>query len=222
MFKPNRVGTPNIFDPNDQGTITDAVLFEESDFMVENAPVNIINVSPLSNFGSAALLWNGTNDAITTQKRIMIGAQFVIQPPNLNLQNVVGLELISTITIAADNAGRLTPYLARMEDDPTPLTDPLQVMNIDTNCWPYNLANQSGGFTSNVFSHGAVISALSLSCISQVVVRDDSKQFQNIFSFGWSIYNQGASNINLAAFEMTAAIRQLNDQEFIQYRDTLR
>lgn len=214
MFKPNRVGTPNFWTLRDATVKTDApVNFAESNFVAQDATGNCINATPLSDYGTANLMYDIIGETVAANQKIMILAQFEVTPPQQG--TIVGVELQGSMVMATVGAVRMAPIFAQAQPDQV-LTGVLDT--IDLTYIPMLLSNEAGhlevGALDTKIRHFK----------TQVVMEyaDPSGPSIGPYVFGWAFYNATGGAVPIYGFETHLSIRQLNDQQFIGYRDTLR
>lgn len=208
MFRPNRIGTPT-FHSSDLTASTANWSPNAYNNNSANFGGNVINASPLLDIGRSALRWIGAaTEVIPLNARLVLGQQFTVTKPLTG--DAAGVELnhaylgqapasanISSVFFKVQTAAASTFGQVDASDYPTPLQDH-SILNseIDT-VYVRSVQHQSNVVILSLSDPGTYFHGI---CISD---------------------NSGA-NWNLDYFYMVASIRQLNDQQTVAYRDTLR
>jgi len=204
MFRPNRIGTPIIH----ENGITVSTLDITPQMTAISLPAleaNVINSAPLGEFGYTALTWSKpTTFSIPAGDRCAFGQQFTINEPQSG--DVSGVELNFAIDSPFPSQLVLTPFFCRIATAGTTLLD-----NVVADGPQTRLSNNTA--VNNVEAVRAYQ--------TQVIVRR-SPNLQGTYLHGYYISNPQAVAVALQHFHFQASVRQLNDQQTIGYRDTLR
>lgn len=108
MFRPDRIGTPVIFE---QSTASNSAAWTPS--TTNSAAVgfrgNVINGTPVADFAMSALTWNQGTASIANGDELAILQQFTISQP-LN-GDTVGIELNFGLRIYMSNLFSAWPYV---------------------------------------------------------------------------------------------------------------
>lgn len=211
MFRPNRIGSPVIH--NDAG-IGDTTNWTVQEAIYDNAatPFNVINASPMGDFGRSGLIWNGT-ESITAVRKAHLVQQFTVTAP-LN-GNVVGVELSAQIYLPTLKAVTIIPVFFKM----TAALGAILAGAANSSDMPTYFGQSLAGDEGD-----SDVAIRHLSYKEQLIIQGDSPtDVSGVYAHGFGLFNNSAgSAAPLSGFFMSAAIRQLNDQQSVAYRDTLR
>jgi len=207
MFKPNRVGTPVIH------TITGvdnnaAFTLQLNGNSVMAQPFNVINAAPVLDFGRSQINWTAAARVQTNSNKSAFVQQFTVTQPVAG--DTVGVELNGSLFITAPNDIIIQPAIMRIpaqgaiwagttaNDVPTPIAPPVEILD--------NVAARTNTIRAAQYQ-------------SKVIIQDAA--VGGSYAHGFIIYNAGV-DFNITGLKMIASVRQLNDQQGIGYRDTLR
>lgn len=208
MFKPNRVGTPRLLQPSN-GQATGNVTVGSQLYNISGIVGNVINGTPVGEFGFSALSWNNGAYNIPATSAAAILQQFSVTQPLEG--DAVGLELNAGCQIYTDQNVTIQPVCARLE---TAGVGVLAVVTSNTR-QPVYLDDPYNGQISvaNPGFHG-------LTYKEQVVYR--GSDIGGTFAHGFLMINNTAAPMSLGALHMNASVRQLMSQTTVGYNDTLR
>lgn len=210
MFRPNRIGTPNIYKT---AIVDDTTSFtpNSNNATLPAVTGHVINAAPVADFDMSNLTWDGPGRTITAAHKLAFGQQFTITQPLVG--DTVGLELIGAININANKSILIQPFLAKL-----PGAAPSGV-----------LANFSTGTGIGTLRIGTPTRVLldanqvwSGGHYQTTALQSDSTAVSGVYVHGFIIYVDAGASTTLSGFHMQAGIRQLNDQQNVAYRDTLR
>lgn len=207
MFRPNRIGTPHIA----QLSLTTSTQDWTPNVINRFAPntiVNVINTVAIQDFGSTLLEWDGAAaEAIAANGRFLLGHQIVITQPVEG--DTVGLELMATLNGSFPASASFEPFFIQLTSNPALLGQattggqffplgPTQIHDVgdDTVC-----------LTGHHYK-------------TQVIFNNPTPA--GVYAHGFAIADNSGAGYNLEYFRMNAAVRQLNDQQNVNYRDTRR
>lgn len=210
MFRPNRVGTPVIHDSLGIGSV--ALFTLQNPLLasaVANPPMNVINAAPVLDFGHSAIHWfNAVGVAIANVSRAAFGQQFTITPP-LN-GDTVGVEVIGSMYLNIPNNANMIPRFNKM----TAATGTIFANANGADVPTYIAEPYLGNVTDNTVGSRAWYYK------QQIVIKDATKVFGTYFhGMEIQITNVGGT---ITYIDAAFSVRQLNDQQDVGYRDTLR
>lgn len=209
MFRPNRVGTPNIHN-NASLSDTSAFTLNENNVNQNTYLGNVINAAPVLDFGRSPLRWAGAARTFTSANKWILGQQFTITEP-LN-GDVVGLELMAGIVIGMKANALIRPVLCRLTAAGGAVL--AQVSSQDTLTQiEKEASNPTAGSAAAYMSHYYRTTAL---------VSYPTGTVGGVYMHGFEFTNPDAAAASVTFFQTTMAVRQLNDQQNINYRDSLR
>jgi hypothetical protein len=200
MFKANRVGTPKFLGDTFQ---SDTTAFTINTGAMNAAPNgNVINAAALGDFGTAFVRWNAAARVIPTLQRWVCGAQITITEP---LQgDAVGIELAMDFKSDLPNTVNIYPIFYKL--NPAPVT-----------LW--GAAPGAGGLQSVALGPGRLSApGQAESFLGQVVI--EGATVAGTYMAGFACHNPTGAGVNVSQIECQVASRQLNDQQFVSYRDT--
>ena len=208
MFRPNRIGTPNIHSLDDTRS---SVSWSVNTFTLANQSwgCNVINATPVTDFGRSALTWDGTTAAAVANGLVVaIGQQFTITTPIQG--DTTGIELNGAIEIQAPENTPLVPIFGRL-----------------VSAGGSVLAGPSGADTFTIIEEpsirpvaGTVATQLFHRYQTQLIMRATDPA--GTYFHGFRMVNQSGAAWTPTRLRMQCSVRQLNDQQTIRYRDTLR
>lgn len=207
MFRPNRVGTPYIF-AKPAVINTNAVSMYVAD-PTGNASYrfNAINAANVLDFAYSNIYTTGAG-AIAANQRGGFAQCITIPPPLAG--DVVGLELNGFFTGPAPGDMSITPVFGPTGSSPT-ILGPVEAANGDIVVIGESLVAIPAATT---------VSTRSLRYTAQVIVRDTTRLFGN-YLHGFAL-TAGPTAWAKTWAHIGCSVRQLNDQQLVGYRDTLR
>jgi len=205
MFRPNRIGTPTIHVTAD-GASTSSFAPATSAFTAAEINGNVINTTPLTDFGESAISWNAAAATTAANVKFAILHQITVPPPIQG--DVVGIEINASLIIRVPQDCMIIPVFCKLDA---------------AGAGQLNGVNSTGEPTYHSTPSPAVAASTettrSLTYKNQIIVRDTAGLF-GTYAHGFLLYMLTA--LNTTWFKMDASVRQLNDQQNIGYRDTLR
>lgn len=209
MFRPNRIGTPRLY----QTTIVDNTSNWTPNSNLAVLPIvtgNVINASPLADFGFTNLTWDGVAETLTLSHKIALLQQFAITQPLAG--DTVGLELEAHLDILLNKPHMIVPIFTRLT-----AAGGAVLASVTTGAG-------IGARRIGPASYGVAQATQLWSAADYVTqcVQNDSVAVNGIYGHGFLIYLADTADTTLTAFHMQAGVRQLNDQQSVGYRDTLR
>lgn len=205
MFRPNRIGTPNIH-TQDGVSSTSGTAFFVRDLTDTVFSGNVINASPDGEFAYRNMNWTG-GKTIAIGKRAALIHQFTVEKPLKG--DVGGIELIGHIVATVPPSVLIVPHFGRLTAAAGSLLGA-----VDYAQQPSQLDD-----ASPIIPGANTLTYRSLYYRTQVIARTDSTY---TYGHGFTIYNSTGAPFDISHWEVGYAVRQLNDQTQIGYRDTLR
>lgn len=212
MFRPNRIGTPLIWTPTNTASVVNWT--PNTNANVANViEGNVINASPDLDFGATMLTWQAAAENIPAGEKLALLHQFTISTPLKG--NAVGVEISADLDISIEDSTLITPIFCKLAAAGAgAVLDPVAsgVGGIRFGpVLPPTTATPAATWRAARYEN------------KQIVVRDPTRTaIGGTYAHGFLIYNLEAGNQPIDAFHMHAAVRQLNDQQLTDYRDTLR
>lgn len=205
MFKPDRVGTPNIHQNSGVGSVAN---FTWTNRAINDTSYsfNVINASPLADFGYSNINWSGTEQVLTGY-RVGVGHQFTVTQPLSG--NVVGIELIGHISVTFPGNSLIIPYFGQVVAAAGALWDPVTVYT-----QPAQLAQ------CHIPVPGATTAQYRNEYYKTQVITE--LEAGATYVHGFQLLNFAGANYDISWISAGFGVRQLNDQQSIGYRDTLR
>jgi len=206
MFRPNRIGTPSFFKASTQASTANQKLAETTkQDILWNA--SVVNASPALDLGRTSLTHWGGSTAFTMGYKGCVAQQFTVTEPLAG--NAVGLELTGSFTCLIPASCMVVPYMAKAASAAGSL-----LAQITASSAPTVLGEALNGvegdedfiWRSHHYKTQAVIQ-------DDVIAGTYFHGFAFFFAPGTPIWYGG---------HLDFAVRQLNDQEDIGYRDTRR
>lgn len=210
MFRPNRIGTPHIHTSDGGADTTDFTL---NQVLYDNAatPFNVINSTPIGDFGRRGIIWTGTEGVLAARKYALVG-QFTVTAPIAG--DTVGVEVQAGYTGLLPSDVAIIPIFFRLSaaigtvlggaanayDQPTVFAPKDQYLIATAQSIPRN------DYFKEIF----------------IIRNTDPAILAGTYGVGFQFMNAGSVGYNITNFFMTFAVRQLNDQNDVGYRDTLR
>lgn len=207
MFRPNRIGTPIIHNLTD--TILTAAWVPNANAAFGSNNGNAINANPIADFGRTRILWAGAAPiVIAANTKYALMQQFTVTEPLAG--DTVGIELNASLHLKAPASSLIQPMFMRCT-----------AAAVAT--WG-NLVNSSG----NTNLAKGIVESVNVDDLihrshhyqTQVVLNADT--VAGTYAHGFLIVDNSGANANLEWLDISASVRQLNDQQNINYRDTLR
>jgi len=207
MFRPNRIGTPKIWQDNATASVTAFTMNTE---LLTSAIFggNVINAAAQADFGRDAVYWTAAARTIPLSAKWCIGQQFTVTQPISG--DTVGLELNGGLLIHITGSTIIQPFVAKVAtpamaaqwdafdvSGPTLLMQPWNDRSNLGNARTYRdqvVLNGSNSTIAGTYVHGF--------CISESATTPAAVTFTHLY----------------AEF----SVRQLNDQQDVSYRDTRR
>lgn len=208
MFKPNRVGTPWQHQPENTSTSAAAITTTTRPYYEALIWGNVINAAPALDFAADGINWVGTPQNLTASHRIALVQQFSVTQPLEG--DTVGVELQGSILFQSKCSILITPIFYKMEAGLSGL-----LAGADSSEMP-----KVFGTPLNSIPASAVATVRAHTYKEQIII--NSTTVGGVYAHGFAISDPEGAVISLSYFSMHASVRQLNDQQSIGYRDTLR
>lgn len=208
MFRPNRIGTPNILKNAFTG---DTTAFTVNEGVLTDAAWygNVFNANPVLDFGRSDVYWAGTARTLTASKRWCLFHQFTVTQPLAG--DTVGIELNFSFVghFSSGNIG-MVPVIGKIASAGTTIWDAKQIAGP-------SIVPIIGRLVNNLAIQGGTYR-------EQVIINDDPATVAGTYVHGFALYEATSTptNITFDSLYAVASVRQLNDQQSIGYRDTLR
>jgi len=215
MFRPNRIGTPTFHSSAKTTSTADLDLAQEA-LTGTTFPFTVINATPVADVGRSTLLWTGAAaEAVTGARRFMLVQQFTVTEP-LN-GDAVGVELNASIVGPIPQCAWWEPVLFKM-------TAALGTIGASGNAadTPQTLHGPAILYSSGQLPTVETLTWQQRAYRDQVVYLGAAGSIAGTYAHGFRCWGIGPTNWSLTTFHMTASVRQLNDQQSVGYRDTLR
>lgn len=211
MFKPNRVGTPIIHQSQVTNSTADFTL-QQATISNNNNPFNVVNATPVKDFGYTNLTWNGTEALNANNKCSLVQQISVVLPEG---GDVRGLELNASLKFVGKASTLIIPVFFRLTaaesslfggqsssyDQPTPFAPDFASYQ--------DVAGTSAAWHFVTYKR-------------PLIVRNDRSVLPGTYAHGFQIFSADGTAISLTGLQMVASVRQLNDQQGVGYADTLR
>jgi hypothetical protein len=209
MFRPNRIGTPWIYKPNPVSG-TSAWTPNNQPNTSNTIGFNVINQVPVLDFGRSQFNWTGAAVNITASNRVAIVQQISITAPQGG--DTVGLELMGSLDIDVASTTQMLPIFGKIQG-----SIPAGQLAAGTTIGPCIIGQAPGGNTANVRSRAHVYK-------EQVIVNNDGADVSGVYVHGFLLQEAHTTPaaVPISFLQASYGVRQLNDQQSIGYRDTLR
>jgi len=205
MFRPNRIGTPYIMDVGGVDNTSAFTISTQANSSAFYAG-NVINAIPVGDYGRSHLHWAGAARTLPASNKWCIGQQFTVTPPIGG--DVVGVEVSGSINIPLTSNTGIMAFLGKLTEASSGVLDDFATAA------PMLMPITNGG----------VSGLRTPSYKEQVIIRDVADGVGGTYVHGF-VFLEGATTPaaqTFAWFDGFCSIRQLNDQQDIGYRDTLR
>lgn len=209
MFRPNRIGTPYIHTADFANNV--AALTLNSDAMFAQAyGGHVINATPSGDFGRQHLNWSNAS-SLPSGHRVALLFQYTITRPITG--DTVGIEANAGILLQGPNDLLIRPIFGKLD-----AAGGAVLANVEFADGPTALDQAYGDLTAN----GSVNKYFNCSMQKQIIARYTNATLSGTYAHGFQIENPNAAAASIPGFIMTGSVRQLNDQNNVGYRDTLR
>lgn len=209
MFRPDRIGTPTF---HEQAFTPSTVNFTPASSLIASAVwnANVINANPVADLGRSALQWTGS-EAITAGHKWALGQQFTVTQPVAG--DAVGFELNGSILIQANHALIIVPFIQKLSAAGSTTLEGVVGADMPT---PLPLPSGSAFAASD--------SAIRVHNYQTRVVERNTAvgAVAGTYIHGFSLIDAGFAGYTTTFFQVVCSVRQLNDQQTVGYRDTLR
>ena len=210
MFRPNRIGTPNIHTLDDTRSVAawapNATILTDQTWLC-----NVINASPVADFGRSALTWNGApSAAIANNTLIALGQQLTITEPQAG--DTVGLELNGAMLIDLPESIPAIPIFGRL------IAASGSVFGGPSGADTFTIIGQADKGPIAV----ATQSHRSFRYQTQLIMSNSGGLVAGTYFHGLQFINTSGGAWTPTRLRCQFSVRQLNDQQSIGYRDTLR
>lgn len=223
MFRPNRIGTP-VF--HQFAGVENIAAWTPNQDSWASYPMtgNVINASPGLDFQRAKVNWTGTSLAITAENKFSLGQQFTVTKPAKG--NVVAVELNAHLIINIEHASNnrtvlLTPVFCKLNAAGGALFAAVSSADHPT----YWLDQNNSVFSNVPSSPTGIVTRLNQGGYinKQIVIQDeDEDEIAGTYFHGFTIWDYNWQGYGIDFLNMTASVRQYNDQQVQYYRDILR
>lgn len=212
MFRPNRIGTPVIHDSTANESTADYTLQQRVWTSVVQ-PYNVINAIPVGDFGRSQLNWSG-NKVLDALKQCAQAQQFTVQAPAEG--DTVGIELNGYFTVYCAARLTLRPIFFRQE---AALSTLLQ--GGDSGDSPTGIGE---GLQGDVAAAQTKYEIRTLRYQTQIIAKSTSSiAVAGPYAHGLAFINPHATETAAITWvNSVCSVRQLNNQQDVGYRDTLR
>lgn len=205
MFRANRIGHPVIHQQSNTTNTTNTWAAGTLNTAAFSA-ANVVNASPLLDFGQSRLHWNATQ-SLAAATKYGITQQFTITQP-LN-GDTVGVELCGSIIVDASLNVLLIPFFARTTGAAATV---LGVVNFLDQPTFFDCDKQNNDISTRL--------AQTMFYKEELIIQASS--IGATYVHGFAIMNTTAGAIPITYMDVQFSERQLNDQQSIGYRDTRR
>lgn len=207
MFRPNRIGTPRIYQSSTTANAAAWTLTAQGNGSI-GATGNVINAAAIADFGMSAL--NNTNaQNLAIDNAFCLVQQFTVTKPLSG--NTVGVELNASLKLKTDRRVIIKPVLFKAATAAGTVLGAVSSVGVA----PVSIAPEF------LPGSAALTDWFGFSYQTQVIIQDASA-VEGTYCHGFQIGNNTGAALSIAAFQMDASLRQLNDQQAIGYKDTLR
>lgn len=208
MFRPNRIGTPYIHQGTSNNS-TSAFTLNVLGLTSNSWKGNVISSTPLLDFGRQALTWNAAAVSLPAGNRCSFLSQFTITEP-LN-GDTVGVEMAGALIINVNDNLAIRPIFGKLVAAGGATLAQVDFADFPTRFGETQTAPVgASGASSHRFAQYRDI----------MILQYPTGSVGGTYAHGFEILNQSAAASNIAALQMSASVRQLNDQQTIGYRDT--
>lgn len=204
MFRPNRIGTPKIYQEANYAEINDY------DVVANNVTsdiwqVNNINATPQLDFGRNAMKFSGSESIPAQTLRFGICQLVTITAPIDG--DTVGIELNGAIVSQVPADIIVVPFFAKVDAWTSNL---MGNVTLQPNPMIFNAITQkSAGYLNTAYTQSVIKQGITGQAVA------------GLHAHGFLFY-QPANAWNWVHWEVDFSVRQLNDQQEVGYRDTLR
>lgn len=206
MFRPNRIGTPLIHAGVPIVTSASYTLLNYAS-VNPTFPINIVNPTGLGDFGQTRIHVAATS-SVASNNKVAVGCQFTISPPVEG--DAVGIEIIAGISLTLPQDAGIYGVFGKL-DRVVGTTMGGALFDSVPTIFPIERTTQPTDVSQSV----------NAGFITQVVVQGDATTLSGNYGFGFGLEAE-ATAYNLDFIAAQFAVRQLNDQQNISYRDTRR
>lgn len=207
MFRPNRIGTP-VIHTSTANDNADNYTEGEALWTAVGQPFNVINASPVLDFGRSQLNWNGTKNFAALTETALVQQVTVTEPL---AGDTVGLELNGSITFLGNQNSVLRPVFFKMSAALGTVLANGSSADAVTQIGPALMPDRTAG--GSLRSHWYK---------ETIIFRGTAGSIGGTYAHGFAILDNSNAAWTMNWFDMMASVRQLNDQQSIGYRDTLR
>jgi len=211
MFRPNRVGTPNIHYIPIHSNSTVAFTEATQDYNADANSYNVVNAAPVSAFGQTSIKWTGA-ESIPGNDKWGLGQQITVDAPLAG--DTVGLEIMGSLNLSFPKPCIIQPVLTKLAAATG------AVMAVATGA---SLATQVAPAKTPIDTMAGTFLWHNHYYRTQCIIRGtDSADVAGTYLHGFPIFSLDGAAVDVVWFEAMFSVRQLNDQQDVAYRDTLR
>lgn len=208
MFRANRIGTPRIYQPAASNSTADYTQFERATTEFR-AQAMICNASPVLDFGTTVVNSTRTKTHTAGQK-MGFAQQFTVTEPQQG--DTVGLELVGGMVIHTAASCLIVPFLANLATAATTLFEGKDSTDSPFLLGPGEIQDAADD----------TVYARAVSYRENVILRNGAAAVAGTYMHGFLIYNNSGASISYTHALLNFGIRQLSDQQNVEYRDTRR
>lgn len=206
MFRVNRIGSPH-----QHGlTLTDSVAAwtgSATNSVAINTPGSVVNAAPDGTFAQLSVAWAGTPVTLGAGQKTALYHQFTVLAPVKG--NVSGVEVQASLAIHCNKLPLLVGTFAKL--------------TAAGGAFLANVNNASARhFRTLQQYNGQAPTAVYVAHYKEQFITYDATRLFGTYAHGMAIINNDAAGMTISGFHMDVAVRQLNDQTDVGYRDTRR
>lgn len=208
MFRADRIGSPYIHQGTSNNSVA-AFTLNVLGLTSNSWNGNVISSAPLLDFGRLALTWNGTPVSLPAGNRCSFLMPFTITEP-LN-GDTVGVEMAAAITLNCNDNLALRPIFGKLVAAGGATLAQVTFADFPTRFGKTQTApvGATGASSHRFYQYK-----------DELIVQYPSGSVGGPYAHGVEVLNQSGAASSIAALQMSASVRQLNDQQTIGYRDT--
>lgn len=210
MFRPNRIGTPLIHMMTQASTAA-AWVMNASAINLPGITGNVINAVPQLDFGFDALMASNTGSGLGNNQQAAILQQFTVTAPLAG--DTVGFELNAGFYGIMDRRVVIIPILAKLAAAGVTV-----LAAVNSNSYHPVFIDEYKDQTDTEGTDAGYIGCQYRNI--QVIHKDATPA--GVYAHGFLLINSSGGSTGFSVMKMNASVRQLNDQQTVGYRDTLR
>lgn len=206
MFRPNRIGTPHFHQETGIGSAANFT-WALRNFNDSSWGGNVVNGTPLLDFGFTSVNWSGTEQIVNAQRTGLFHNIVVTRPLN---GDAVGIEIVGSLVIRLPSSSLVVPMIGKPNAAPVNNFDQFTFANQPVHFAPQRMESAVG--TDMIIRHFAY---------KEQIVHQEADP-SGSYCHGFQIFNTTGANYDVTWFSACFGVRQLNDQQIVGYRDSLR